>query len=96
MLHGSCGPEPFSRLTNLSLRLHLCRMSHTISLRITKELATWLEETARRIGISQGEFIREHLARARRGDAKVKKFMRLAGTVRGPADLSQRKGFSSK
>jgi hypothetical protein len=71
-------------------------MGQTITFRITKELATWLEETASRIGISQGELIREHLARARHGDEKAKKFMRLAGTVRGPADLSQRKGFSTK
>lgn len=71
-------------------------MSQTITFRPTKELARWIELAARRSGVSQGYLIREHLARARRLDTKSKKFMRLAGTVRGAPDLSTRKGFSKK
>jgi len=68
-------------------------MSHTISFRLTKELAAWLEETAARTGVSQGRIIREQLERAKSGDA-VRPFMQLAGSIRGPRDLSSRKGFS--
>ena len=68
-------------------------MSHTISFRLTKELAAWLEETAARTGVSQGGIIREQLERAKSGDA-VRPFMQLAGSIRGPRDLSSRKGFS--
>jgi hypothetical protein len=68
-------------------------MSHTITVRLTKDLADWLEQVAARSGVSQGKLIRDQLeaARARRG---AKGFMRLAGSVRGPEDLSERKGFS--
>jgi hypothetical protein len=68
-------------------------MSHTISFRLTKELAAWLEEIAARTGVSQGRIIREQLERAKSGDA-VRPFMQLAGSIRGPRDLSSRKGFS--
>jgi len=68
-------------------------MSHTISIRLTKELAEWLERTAAESGMAQGKLIRDQLeiARAR---SRTRPYMRLAGTVRGPANLSQRKGFS--
>jgi hypothetical protein len=71
-------------------------MGLTITFRPTKELAHWIAQAAHRSGLSQGQFIREHLLRARQADHKSKKFMRLAGVVRGSADLSSRKGFSSK
>jgi hypothetical protein len=49
------------------------------------------------MGVSQGQFIRSHLEQARASDRKSRKFMRLAGLIRGgPRDLSQRKGFSTK
>jgi hypothetical protein len=60
--------------------------------RLTKELADWLAEQARRTGVSQGKLIRDQLEQARA--AADKPFMRLAGVVRGPKDLSTRKGFS--
>jgi hypothetical protein len=67
-------------------------MSHTITVRLTKELAAWLEETAAESGVSQGKIVRDQLEQAKaRG---TRSFMRLAGTVRGPKDLSRRKGFS--
>jgi predicted transcriptional regulator len=67
-------------------------MSHTITVRLDPELAKWLEEEARRTGVAQGRIIREQLERARGRTAQG--FMRLAGTVRGPKDLSRRKGFT--
>jgi hypothetical protein len=69
-------------------------MSHTITVRLDKELAAWLEETAARTGVSQGRIIREELERARAGSRRS--FLRLAGTVSGARDLSSRKGFSRR
>jgi hypothetical protein len=68
-------------------------MSHTITVRLPKELAEWLASTAARAGVSQGHIIREQLERARSARGE-RKFMRLAGAVAGPRDLSKRKGFS--
>ncbi len=68
-------------------------MSHTITIRLERELASWLEEAAKKTGLSQGEIIREQLERAR-ADRSRQSFMRLAGSVSGPKDLSTRKGFS--
>jgi hypothetical protein len=69
-------------------------MSQTITVRLNKELAVWLEETASRSGVSQGRIVREQLEKAR--SAKTEKpFMRWAGSIKGlPRDLSSRKGFS--
>jgi len=68
-------------------------MGHTITVRLTEDLASWLEETAARTGISQGQLIREQIEKAKAAGAN-RAFMRLAGSVRGPRDLSQRKGFT--
>ena len=73
--------------------LHFWRMSQTITVRLTKELADWLEQTAAETGVSQGKLVREQLERARAA-ASSQAFMRLAGAVRGPRDLSGRKGFT--
>ena len=67
-------------------------MGHTITIRLTKELADWLEATSRRTGLPQGRIIREQLERARSA-SPGQAFLRLAGTIRGPKDLSTRKGF---
>lgn len=68
-------------------------MSHTLTVRLTAELAAWLEDESSRTGIPQGQIVREQLERAR-ADAARPPFMRLAGAVQGAADLSSRKGFS--
>ena len=68
-------------------------MSHTITVRLSKDLADWLEETAARSGVSQGRIIRDQLEQSRSG-AGTKRFMKLAGSVSGPRDLSARKGFA--
>jgi hypothetical protein len=68
-------------------------MSHTITVRISSELAGWLERVAAQSGVSQGKLIRDQLEKARAGAGK-QGFLRLAGSVRGAKDLSKRKGFS--
>jgi hypothetical protein len=50
--------------------------------------------TAREKGVGRSQIVREQLEKAK-GDEK-RSFMRLAGAVDGPADLSKRKGFSRK
>jgi hypothetical protein len=68
-------------------------MGQTITVRLTKELAAWLEQAATRTGMSQGKLVRDQLEKARSSN-RQQAFMRLAGVVRGPKDLSMRKGFS--
>ena len=73
--------------------LHFSHMSQTLTIRLTKELASWLERTAARTGVSQGRIVREQLERVKAGGSG-RAFMRLAGSMKGPRDLSARKGFS--
>jgi predicted transcriptional regulator len=68
-------------------------MSHTITVRLSKELAAWLEEMSEKTGMPQGKIIRDQLEKAR-ASRSVRSFLRLAGKVRGPKDLSTRRGFS--
>jgi hypothetical protein len=68
-------------------------MGQTITVRLTKDLADWLEQTAAETGMSQGRLVREQLERARAA-ASRQAFMRLAGRVRGPKNLSSRTGFA--
>ena len=68
-------------------------MSHTLTIRLDRVLAEWLEQEAAETGQSQGQIVRTQLEKARAG-GRTRSFMRLAGTVRGARDLSSRKGFS--
>jgi predicted transcriptional regulator len=70
-------------------------MSNTLSIRLPKELAAWLKTTARSSGQTQGELVRQQLEKARSTSGK-KPWMALAGTVRGPRDLSTREGFGPR
>ncbi|OGA00084.1 MAG: hypothetical protein A2Z64_07550 [Betaproteobacteria bacterium RIFCSPLOWO2_02_67_12] len=70
-------------------------MSHTITVRLGKELADWIEQAATRSGVSQGKIVRDQLEKARARSSQ-QAFMRLAGVVHGPRDLSRRKGFSRR
>ena len=71
-------------------------MSHTISIRLSKDLSEWLEETAAKTGMSQGKIVREQLEKARAVKG-TQAFMKFVGCVRGgPRDVSKRKGFSTK
>jgi predicted DNA-binding protein len=67
-------------------------MSHTLTIRLDKPLAEWLQEESRKTGQPQGKIVRDQLERARASSAQ--RFMRLAGATRGAKDLSRRKGFS--
>ncbi len=73
--------------------LQFCPMSTTITVRLSEELAAWLEEVAERSGMSQGKLIRDQLEKAR-ASGEGQSFLRLAGVVSGPEDSSRRKGFS--
>ena len=68
-------------------------MRHTLTVRLPPDLAAWLDEAARRAGLPQSQLVRDQLE-ATRAKSDRKAFMRLAGSVRGAADLSTRKGFS--
>ncbi|HLK18308.1 MAG TPA: hypothetical protein VKT81_05095 [Bryobacteraceae bacterium] len=70
-------------------------MSRTLTIRLTTELADWLAEASERTGLPAGRIVRQQLERARAEDGK-QRFLRLAGKIRGPKDLSQRKGFSAE
>jgi hypothetical protein len=74
--------------------LHFEQMSNTITVRLPDDLAEWLDQTARKTGTPKGRIIREELEKARKS-AKLP-FLRLAGAVAGPVDLSTRKGFSRR
>ena len=69
-------------------------MSSTLTIRLPEDLARWLEETARKSGIPRGRVVKMELERAQKDSSRP--FMRLAGTIDGPPDLSSRKGFSRK
>jgi len=73
--------------------LRYWQMSKTITIRLTEDLASWLDQASKQSGIPKGRIVREQLERARRS-GKSPSFMRLAGTVEGARDLSARKGFS--
>jgi plasmid stability protein len=72
--------------------LQFWQMGNTLTVRLPRALAEWLERTAARTGRSQGEIVRDQLEKAK--SAETRPFMRLAGAVDGPRDLSGRKGFS--
>ena len=69
-------------------------MSNTITVRLSKDLAAWLERTAARTGMLQGQVVREQLEKAKAAGHN-QAFMPLAGCIKGrPKDLSRRKGYS--
>lgn len=68
------------------------QLHRTLTVRLPEDLAAWLDATSKRTGVPQGRIVREQLERARRTDKRS--FLRLAGAVAGPADLSKRRGFS--
>lgn len=70
------------------------KLSNTITVRLPHDLAEWLSETSRRKGVPQARIVREELEKARISEGRP--FLRLAGAVAGPRNLSTRKGFSRK
>jgi hypothetical protein len=87
-------PSPATGLRDSVRVLQNRRMSHTITVRLTPELAEWLEATSKESGLPQGRIVRQQLEKAKA--SADKRFMRLAGSIEGPRDLSRRKGFSKK
>lgn len=69
-------------------------MRNTLSLRLEFDLAEWLRSTAAKSGVAQGKIVRDQLEKARKQEQAA--FMRLAGSIDGPANLSERKGFARK
>ncbi|MCP5522280.1 MAG: ribbon-helix-helix protein, CopG family [Verrucomicrobiales bacterium] len=70
-------------------------MSSTLSIRLPDDLVRWLRETSKRTGQPQGELIRIQLEKARAA-SEEKPWMRWAGVIDGPSDLSCREGFPGK
>lgn len=69
-------------------------MGNTLTVRLPEDLADWLDETARKTGVSRGAVVRRELEKARKSSKRP--YMRWAGVIEGPPDLSMRKGFSRK
>ncbi|MBK8091677.1 MAG: hypothetical protein IPK32_06750 [Verrucomicrobiaceae bacterium] len=69
-------------------------MSQSITIRIPTGLSGWLEEQATREGTTPQRLVRAKLEEERKHTSAAKPFMKLAGAVTGPRNLSQRKGFS--
>ena len=74
--------------------LHFEQMSNTITVRLPEDLAEWLDAASRKAGVPRGRIVRDQLELARRREKQP--FLRLAGSIEGPRDLSSRKGFSKK
>jgi hypothetical protein len=71
-------------------------MSHTLTIRLTDELLSWLKETSRRSGVPMGKLVREQLESAKSNSGK-QRFLRQLGAISGGSpDASSRKGFSRK
>jgi hypothetical protein len=88
------GPFPLRQEPEAQVSvLQYCRMSHTLTIRLTEELLAWLKEVSRRTGLPVGRIIRQQLesAKAEQGNQR---FLRHAGRISGASDLSSRKGFS--
>jgi predicted DNA binding CopG/RHH family protein len=83
------------KLSKIPSVLQLRHMSHTLTIRLTDELLAWLKEISRRTGLPVGRIVRQQLesARAEKGNQR---FLRHAGLISGPADLSSGKGFSRR
>jgi predicted DNA-binding protein len=67
-------------------------MRKTITIRLPDDLDDWLTSVSRKTGVPKGRIVREELEKARIG--QVQPFMKWVGSMRGPEDLSMRKGFS--
>jgi len=89
-----CTQESRTRRTCRGPVTLVANESH-INYRLPERLVDWIEETANKTGLSQGELVRQQLELARDGDVRTKKFLRLAGRIKGARDLSRRKGFAA-
>ena len=67
-------------------------MTQSLTIKVTKPIARWLKRAAMENGVAAEEFAAHELARAKLYAEKP--FMRMAGILNGPADLSSREGFA--
>lgn len=68
-------------------------MSKILKVTIPDELSDWLAVQAKRAGMPTSRFVRQQLEKTKEQTA-VHPLMRFSGIVKGPANLSQRKGYS--
>jgi len=73
-------------------------MSNTLTIRLPNELLDRLRQVARCTGLPVGRVVRESLETtlSKEPADKEQPWMKYAGTVVGPPNLSSRKGFSRK
>ena len=70
-------------------------MSDTITFRVPEDLAEWLTQAARRSRVPVSQIIRQQLEKAKE-EAGDQPFLRHAGAISGPPDLSSRNGFTRR
>lgn len=68
-------------------------MSNTLTVRLPQELLERLREKSRRTGLPVGRVVRQSIE-ATLDETKEPAWMKHAGTMSGPKDLSSRKGYS--
>jgi len=68
-------------------------MSNTLTIRLPDDLLQRLRDKARRTGLPMGQIARESLESALESEKKPV-WMKYAGTMSGPKNLSSRKGYS--
>ncbi len=71
-------------------------MGNTLTIRLNDDLLAWLKDTSRKTGVPVGRLVRQQLEIAREVRSGDKRFLRHAGKISGPADLSSRKGFERR
>jgi hypothetical protein len=87
---------PSNDLYSKSRVLQYCYMSHTLTIRLTNDLLSWLKETSLRTGVPMGQLVRDQLESARSNSGK-QRFLRHIGAISGgDPNASSRKGFSRK
>jgi predicted DNA-binding protein len=67
-------------------------MSNTLTIRLPEELLQRLREKSRRTGLPMGRVVRQAVENSLQQDEPA--WMKYAGTMSGPKNLSSRKGYS--
>jgi hypothetical protein len=68
-------------------------MSNTLTVRLPEELIERLREKSRRTGLPVNRVVRQSLEKTPEKDSDPT-WMKYAGTISGPKNLSSRKGYS--
>jgi predicted DNA-binding protein len=68
-------------------------MSNTLTVRLPEELIEKLREKSRRTGLPVNRVVRQSLEKSL-GENAEPVWMKYAGTISGPRNLSSRKGYS--